>query len=103
MKKNEYELPSIEQARKRDKNRAAIERELFEIPDECRNIGYGRKYYLRTYGCQANQRDSETIAGILDELAYTASDDINEADLNLSEKTLISLSLLVVVWLKKRA
>lgn len=83
MKKNEYELPSIEQARKRDKNRAAIERELFEIPDECRNIGYGRKYYLRTYGCQANQRDSETIAGILDELAYTASDDINEADLIL--------------------
>ncbi len=83
MKKNEYELPSIEQARKRDKNRAAIERGLFEIPDECRNIGYGRKYYLRTYGCQANQRDSETIAGILDELAYTASDNINEADLIL--------------------
>ena len=29
----------------------------------------------------ANERDSETIVGILDEMSFTKTDDYNEADL----------------------
>ena len=82
-KKHNYDLPSINLARKRSLERSPIERELFVIPDECKNIGKGKKYFLRTYGCQANQRDSETIAGILELLGYEAVDDLNKADLIL--------------------
>ena len=84
MKNNtHYDLPSIGDARKRSKEKINIERELFNIPAECRRLGNGRNYFLRTYGCQANQRDSETIAGILEELGYAACDNENEADLIL--------------------
>ena len=84
MKNNtHYDFPSIGDARKRSKEKINIERELFNIPAECRGLGNGRNYFLRTYGCQANQRDSETIAGILEELGYAACDNENEADLIL--------------------
>ncbi len=81
MNKKDYELPSINEARKRDKNRVDIKRELFVIPDDCVSMGEGLKYYLRTYGCQANQRDSETIAGILDSMKFTSTDELESADL----------------------
>jgi len=39
------------------------------------------KAFLRTYGCQANERDSETIAGILDRMGYQRTGDPADADL----------------------
>jgi tRNA-2-methylthio-N6-dimethylallyladenosine synthase len=36
-----------------------------------KQLGFNKKYYLRTYGCQANERDSETIRGILELMSYT--------------------------------
>lgn len=38
------------------------------------------KYKIFTYGCQANEHDSERIAYILEKLGYTATDDEKEAD-----------------------
>ena len=38
---------------------------------------------MRTYGCQANERDSETLAGILEQLQFTAVDKAEDADLIL--------------------
>jgi len=40
------------------------------------------KYFIQTYGCQMNERDSETIAGILEEeMGYQAASGPEEADL----------------------
>ena len=41
----------------------------------------GKKYYIRTYGCQMNERDSETIAGILTALGYEGAQSERTADL----------------------
>lgn len=41
------------------------------------------KYKLLTFGCQANERDSETIAGMLKEMGCTPAETLNEADLIL--------------------
>lgn len=41
------------------------------------------KVYLATYGCQANERDSETILGILDEMGYAETAEESEADVIL--------------------
>lgn len=40
-------------------------------------------YHIMTYGCQMNERDSEILAGMLHEMSYTSTDDVNEADIIL--------------------
>ena len=73
-------LPDYSKAKVRSNNTTVIKREIFDLPDQIKNIGIGRKYYLRTYGCQANERDSETIACILEALNFTRVDNEEEAD-----------------------
>lgn len=38
-----------------------------------------RTYYLKTYGCQANIADSNTIGGVLEALGFEATDNIAES------------------------
>ncbi len=84
MKVNQkWNMPDLKAAKQRTKKQVTIEKSLFNIPSEVKNIGVGRKYYLRTYGCQANERDGETIAGILEELQFEPTTNYEEADLIL--------------------
>lgn len=41
----------------------------------------GKKYFLRTYGCQMNVHDSEEIKYYLESLGYTAVDVLEDADI----------------------
>ena len=43
----------------------------------------GKKYFIETYGCQMNVRDSEIIAGILEEIGYKPCSDKKDADIIL--------------------
>ena len=47
------------------------------------SIGKGKTYYIHTYGCQANERDGETLAGIFEMMGYIAAKEIEEADVIL--------------------
>ncbi len=80
MKNNEFKLPSMTLARHRSKDEIKIEKEIFEIPNEAKNIGENKYYYIKTYGCQANVRDSETLSGILESLGYKATENEEETD-----------------------
>lgn len=82
MKENrkEWVLPDYKSAQKRTKNDIPIERLVFDLPEVVRDMGKQRKYYLRTYGCQANERDGETIAGILQAMGYTMTTSTEDAD-----------------------
>ncbi len=73
--------PNLRTAQKRTKDETIIDRSLFNIPEEYRNLGNNKKYYLRTYGCQANERDSETLRGMLELMSYTEVETAEEADL----------------------
>jgi tRNA-2-methylthio-N6-dimethylallyladenosine synthase len=42
-----------------------------------------KTYYIKTYGCQMNVRDSETIAGIFQGLGLTPAQDMTDADVIL--------------------
>lgn len=53
------------------------------IPEDMKQVGRGKRFFLRTYGCQMNVHDSETIAGILQEMGYTPTEEEQEADLIL--------------------
>lgn len=46
-----------------------------------RNDGKIRKYCLNTFGCQMNEHDSEKLAGMLSNMGYIETDEINESDL----------------------
>lgn len=78
-----WALPNLKDAQIRTTKEAVIEKSLFQIPEQIRMLGQGKKYYLRTYGCQANERDSETLAGILEEMNFTAVKQPQDADLIL--------------------
>lgn len=79
----EWAMPSLKDAQKRTNQQVTVEKSLFNIPAEVKNIGINRKFYLRTYGCQANERDGETIAGILMQLGFTQCEKPEDADLIL--------------------
>ncbi|MEG0177670.1 tRNA (N6-isopentenyl adenosine(37)-C2)-methylthiotransferase MiaB [Anaerorhabdus sp.] len=80
MPKGNYQLPSLKDAKIRTREAVKVEHALFKLPEQTRNLGVGRKFYLRTYGCQANERDSETIVGILESMGFSQTNEEQDAD-----------------------
>ena len=44
-------------------------------------FGKNKKYFVRTYGCQMNEHDSEKINGMLESVGYKKADSYEDADL----------------------
>lgn len=78
-----FKVPSLKEAKSRGKEEVKILHDDFIIPDDMKNIGNGKTYYIKTYGCQANERDSETMQGILEMMGYAKTEQMNEADVVL--------------------
>ena len=74
-------LPNLKDARVRGKHKVEVKREDYVIPEAVRNIGENKKYYILTYGCQMNVHDSENIAAIMEDMQYTKTDDMQDADI----------------------
>lgn len=74
-------LPDYKEARTRDKRE--YKRVEFSFEDSIKGKYSGKKFFLKTYGCQMNEHDSENISALLIELGFTKVDDYNEADLVL--------------------
>lgn len=71
-------LPSYDEAKKR----LNAKRKIVCFNDEIKSsIGSGKKYFLKTYGCQMNERDSESLKALTENLGFTRCDDYNDADL----------------------
>ena len=81
MSKKDYILPSLKEAGRRTKNETEIIRKELYIPESIKDYGENKKYFVRTYGCQANERDSETLCGILEDLKYTRVEKEDKADI----------------------
>ena len=74
-------LPDFKEARTRDVR--PFKRIQFQENDEVRNKYQGKTFYLKTYGCQMNEHDSENIEALLEFLGFTKSDNYMDADLVL--------------------
>ncbi len=48
-----------------------------------------KTYLIQTWGCQMNEHDSEKIAGMLEELGYVYSDNVQEADVIIYNTCLV--------------
>ena len=75
----QYRLPNLNDARKRSKNQ--VNRRNYTVKEEDSHIGEGKYYLIKTHGCQANERDSENIAGMLEEIGYIKTEEEAKADL----------------------
>lgn len=70
-------IPDLKVAGNRNKVEVKIKRNDLDI----KPMYQGKKYFLRTYGCQMNVHDSEEIRYYLESLGYSESDVLEEADI----------------------
>lgn len=73
-------VPNMKEAR----NRIDVAERLVdhvEIPQLLKSFAEGKNFYIRTFGCQANIRDEEIMAGYLEMVGYKRIEDPKEADL----------------------
>lgn len=74
-------LPSYKDARRRDdKNYKRVD---FKFDSKIKNKYLGKTFYLKTYGCQMNEHDSENIEALLVALGFSKVDNYEDADLVL--------------------
>ena len=78
-----FKGPNLKEAQKRSRKQVDHLKDAFEIPSDMVSVGKGKTYYIHTYGCQANERDGETLAGIFEMMGYIAAKEIEEADVIL--------------------
>ena len=71
-------LPNINDARKRTDKKVEY---IYLDKEYDKSIFNGKKYYLRTYGCQMNVHDSEEIAARLESIGFTKVEELEDADL----------------------
>ena len=74
-------LPNYKDARRReDKSYKRVE---FNFDSKIKDKYKGKTFYLKTYGCQMNEHDSENIEALLTGLGFRKVDDYEKADLVL--------------------
>ncbi len=74
-------LPDLKQAQKRTKDEIKIIYDDYSVPEGMKNIGKDKKYFVKTYGCQMNVHDSENICAILEDLGYSETLTMEDADI----------------------
>lgn len=74
-------LPNYQEAKVREKRVFDVER--FSMENSLKEIGSGKTYYVKTYGCQMNEHDSENLKAILEMLGFREIDDYEKSDLIL--------------------
>ena len=72
-------LPKMIDAKKRGKEVVKILYDDYN-KDEIDGIGKDKKYLILTYGCQMNVHDSEYISGIMEDMGYTKTEEMDDAD-----------------------
>lgn len=77
-----YTAPSLKDAKKRGKEEIQYHKD-FNIDEQFMGMGTGRKFLIRTYGCQMNEHDTEVMAGIFLQLGYEPTENVEEANVIL--------------------
>ena len=73
--------PDLKKAAHRGKESTTFHRVNLSSNTEIVNALKNKKYFIKTYGCQANVRDEETMRGILESVGMISTDDVNISDL----------------------
>ena len=68
-------LPNLNDARRRTKGKVEI-LDNYKITLEQKSLGLNKKYFVKTYGCQMNEHDSENIKAILEDIIDRSTDSL---------------------------
>ena len=72
-------LPNMKDAKVRGKTEVKVLYDDYNI-DSFSELDKNKKYMILTYGCQMNVHDSEYISGIMEDVGYEKTDDMNMAN-----------------------
>ena len=72
-------IPDLKEAKKRTNKE--VETNYYET--KYQNTVNNKKYFLKTYGCQMNEHDSENMKAILEEMGFKETENMEDADLVL--------------------
>lgn len=72
-------IPNLKEAKKRTNKE--VETNYYET--KYQNTVNNKKYFLKTYGCQMNEHDSENMKAILEEMGFKETENMEDADLVL--------------------
>ena len=75
------QTPNLVEARKRLSKEINIKYDVYKLADNQKQIGKDKKYFIKTYGCQMNEHDSENIKAILEDMSFNQTDNMENADL----------------------
>ena len=73
--------PCLKEAKVR--TNSVVKTRDYHIDDSLKTLGKNKKYFIRTYGCQMNEHDTENIKAILEDMSFTETDQMENADLIL--------------------
>ncbi len=78
-----YDQPNYRAGRKRKREDVQVLRPENLIPEEVANLGAGKKFLIRTYGCQMNVHDSENMSGLLLGMGFEETTETEDANVIL--------------------
>ena len=81
MKTKIINTPNMLKAASRKKSATVFMPASFDKKEQLETIVKGEKYYIHTYGCQANVRDEETMRGLLEDVGFIQTEKPEEASL----------------------
>ena len=70
-------FPNLSEARKRTDKKCLVKDNSYDFEANFK----GKKFFLKTYGCQMNVHDSEEIKNYLELLGFSKTNELNEADI----------------------
>lgn len=76
-------IPNLLEAKKRSNKEVLVKTNEYIVKDNLKKLGLGKKYFVKTYGCQMNEHDTENIKAILEDMSFTETSDMDNADLIL--------------------
>jgi len=74
-------MPNLLDAKKRTKLEPKTIN--YDLNEEYKTLGKNKTYYIKTYGCQMNEHDTENIKAILEQMSFQEVDTMEKADLIL--------------------
>ena len=81
MKTKIIHTPDMLKAASRKKSATVFMPASFDKKEQLEALIKDEKYFIHTYGCQANVRDEETMRGLLEDIGYQQTDNPSEASL----------------------
>lgn len=80
MKTKVINSPDLKKAASRKRTPTEFDVLHLENVNELSKLVQGHHYFIKTYGCQANVRDEETMRGMLEKIGYIPTENVENAD-----------------------